>query len=526
MIYLSSSFAGLLADIFDMAIFNNHIDVLNVSMSAPQCDSHWLVAAGCETYGRQTLALMDGLRNTVFVSFAGNDSIDMGESFPAHLSRQVPNSLAIGATNDRVNRSGFSNFGPLIALGALGSDVWVVNTRTPTGYGPQSGTSLAALMVAGTAALLHALEPELSSIRIRDLLVDTGQVVDICNSTRVPCPRGDQDRWPVLDAGAAVAALLWDSVDTGIDIGRASPTEATEGRIVELNIPVRNSGARDWNFHMDGTIVSASGATVEFDPVQNLIPSGGSHPFKLRVWANEVGEWDVELKIFKDSQRTLSAGSGVLKLQVIPSATGSDSAQRSTTAAASAPSTPARILRADANVNVLVLADTSSSMEGKKIESLRSSVLDFVGRIDDAGEYLGLIDFDDEITETIPLGPFGIDLNSWDRAVEGLDGDGGTAFYDAVSYAISVLESEGASGRANIIIALTDGFDEDSQLTDSEVIAQLRGASVPVLLFALAYGDEYDQPVLERLAESTGGIAYPATPEDLERLFARLSTLF
>ena len=188
MIYLSSSFAGFLADIFDMAIFNNHIDVVNVSMGPPQCDSHWLVAARCEFYGRHTLALMDGLRNTVFVFAAGNDSIDADGIFLANLSRQLPNSLAIGATKDRVNRSRSSNFGPLITLGAPGSDVWVVNTRTPTGYGPQPGTSFAAPMVAGTAALLRALEPELSSIRIRDLLVDTGQVVDICNSTRVPWP--------------------------------------------------------------------------------------------------------------------------------------------------------------------------------------------------------------------------------------------------------------------------------------------------------------------------------------------------
>ena len=239
---------------------------------------------------------------------------------------------------------------------------------------------------------------------------------------------------------------------------------------------------------MDGTIVSPSGATVEFEPVQNLIPSGGSHPFKLRVWASEAGDWDVLLEIFKDAQRTMSAGSETLKLRVIPpappAAKGPSSARRTTPAAPSAPSTPAGILRADANV--LVLADTSGSMEGEKIESLRSSVLDFVGRIDDAGEYIGLIDFDDVATETIPLGPFGTDLNRWNQAVEGLDGDGGTAFYDAVSYAISVLESEGASGRANIIIALTDGFDQDSQLTDGEVISQLQGASVPVLLSSLA----------------------------------------
>ena len=528
MIYLSSTVGGFLADILDMAFFNNHIDVANVSLIGPYCDQDWQIAINCEVYSRHLLALMEGVQNAVFVFAAGNDSRDVGETFPANLSRQMPNALAIGSTIDRVNRRPSSNFGPVITLGAPGSDVWAVSTWRPTGYGPQSGTSLAAPMVAGTVALLRALEPELSPWRIRDLLVNSGQVVDICHANIAPCPPRDQDRWPILDAGAAIGALLWDSVNAEIDIRGAGPTEATAGSIVELNIPVRNTGTRAWNFHMDGTFVSPSGAIVEFESVQNLIPSGGSHPFKLRVWANEPGEWDVEMEIFKDSQMTMPAGSETLKLQVIPSAstsaTGLAGTQRSTPGTPSAPSTPAGVLQVDANV--LVLADTSGSMEGEKIESLRSAVLDFVGRIDDAGEYVGLIDFDDEVTETIPLGPFGTDLNRWNQAVETLDGAGGTAFYDAVSYAISVLESEGASGRANIIIALTDGFDEDSQLTANEVIAQLHRASVPVLLFALAYGEEYDLPALERLAESTGGVAYPATPEDLERLFALLSTLF
>ena len=253
---------------------------------------------------------------------------------------------------------------------------------------------------------------------------------------------------------------------------------------------------------------------------------------KPEEWSVDIGRWarreDRTMEIFKESQRKMSAGSETLKLQVIPSAstsaTGLAGTQRSAPGTPSAPSIPAGVLQVDANV--LVLADTSGSMEGEKIESLRSAVLDFVGRIDDAGEYVGLIDFDDEVAETIPLGPFGTDLNRWSEGVESLDGDGGTAFYDAVSYAISVLENEGVSGRVNIIIALTDGFDEDSQLTANEVISKLQGASVPVLLFALAYGEEYDLPVLEQLAEATGGVAYPATPEDLERLFALLSTLF
>jgi Ca-activated chloride channel family protein len=152
--------------------------------------------------------------------------------------------------------------------------------------------------------------------------------------------------------------------------------------------------------------------------------------------------------------------------------------------------------------------------------------------VDDPGEYIGLIDFDDDIEEVIPLGPFGVSLDPWNHAVEQLDGAGGTAFFDAVSHAMNVLEMQGAPGRVNIIIALTDGVDQDSLRSASDVISELQGASVPVVLFALAYGEDgasgtdYDLAVLEQLAEATDGVAYAATPEDLERLFTLLATIF
>ena len=158
--------------------------------------------------------------------------------------------------------------------------------------------------------------------------------------------------------------------------------------------------------------------------------------------------------VSNDAKRSLILDSARLGIRVDPppavAAVTQTLAAQPATAPVNVQSTPGGMLQADANV--LVLADTSGSMDGEKIEQLKSSILEFVGRVDDPGEYIGLIDFDDDIEEVIPLGPFGVSLDPWNHAVEQLDGAGGTAFFDAVSHAINVLEMQGAPGQYHHLV--------------------------------------------------------------------------
>ena len=522
----------------DLSQFREQIDVVNLSMGS-HCNLIQRLGF-CEFIyvGLRSVwsRLMKNMPDTTFVIGAGNDAIDAKNTLPAKLSLDLPNAITIGGTDTDGSQADFSNFGPSITLAAPGEEVLVVAIRDPDGYDLWDGTSFAAPLVSGTVALLRALDPDLSPEQIRDILVATGQgkSIEVCNSTIRPCPPEKRDRWPVLDAGEAVRSTLRRSIGGEINSRAAQPTDVVLGSYVELTIPVVNTGTRSWNVKMDGVAVSPSKTVHQLDPAQNVVPAGGSHPFKLGFWANEIGEWDIGVETYGDTKRTLLFDSKQLRLQVVAATAapvpGAPSTGQAGPPPINIPSTPGGVLQADANV--LVLADTSGSMEGEKIEQLKSSVLEFIRRVDDPGEYIGLIDFDDDVGEVVPLGPFGTDPGRWNDAVERLDGDGGTAFFDAVSHAITVLETRGAPDRTNIIIALTDGNDQDSLRTASQVVSELRGASVPVILYALAYGDDassggdYDLAVLERLAEATGGAAYRATPEDVERLFTLLATIF
>ena len=190
--------------------------------------------------------------------------------------------------------------------------------------------------------------------------------------------------------------------------------------------------------------------------------------------------------------------------------------------------TPGGIAGADANV--IILADTSKSMRGEKIAQLRAAIMDFVNRIEDPLEYIALIAFNNRVEVELELEPFGETQHTWADRVADLRAGGGTALYDAVAYAVDLLEGIGSQERSNIIVVLTDGVDVDSSLTLGGVISKIEQASVNIILFGLAYGDtrDYDLLALHLLvaAGDDRGWAWAATPDATNAAFQSLTGWF
>ena len=184
-----------------------------------------------------------------------------------------------------------------------------------------------------------------------------------------------------------------------------------------------------------------------------------------------------------------------------------------------------------ADANIVILADTSGSMEGLKIDRLRKAILDFISRVEDPAEYIALVQFYDRIKVKIELEAFGKTEQHWNNEVKDLRHGGGTALYDAVAHAVAMLEDIGSQERANMIIALTDGEDTHSRRSIGDAVSRIKSASVDITFIGLAYGKGtvyYDLQALKNLAAAGNehSRALEATPENISETFRSLTKWF
>jgi serine protease len=111
--------------------------------------------------------------NILFVAAAGNDAYDNDaqSSYPSGYPHDSV--LAVASTTRTDSMSSFSQWGlTTVDLGAPGSDI--LSTVPGGGYASYSGTSMATPHVTGAAALAWSVNPELSAIEMKALLMSSG----------------------------------------------------------------------------------------------------------------------------------------------------------------------------------------------------------------------------------------------------------------------------------------------------------------------------------------------------------------
>ncbi len=158
---------------------------------------------------------------------------------------------------------------------------------------------------------------------------------------------------------------------------------------------------------------------------------------------------------------------------------------------------------------LVLVVDRSGSMRNEdRIGGLKRAVASFLEKLP-PGSRVALVSFASEVDR---LSGFTTDLASVRAAVDELQADGSTRFYDAVARSLELLE--GQSGR-RAVLALTDGEDTASQDADLEsVVATARRFGLPVYTLGLGSEGEIHSRELRRLADETRGQYYPAQRAD------------
>lgn len=181
------------------------------------------------------------------------------------------------------------------------------------------------------------------------------------------------------------------------------------------------------------------------------------------------------------------------------------------------------------HTNVFLVVDVSGSMRTKKLPAAQEALRAFLAQIAGDQEAVGLIEFATDVNETVPLGELRQNRATLERIIENLHASGETSLLDAVELAHYRLQQLGDAERINAIVVMTDGLENDSQISLRALERQLQEGNkegVPVVVFCIAYGKDADHKTLSRLADATGGQVREGDLESIHQLYKILSTYF
>jgi len=162
-----------------------------VNHGAKVINASWTMSMGSPSL--QTAMAYAANHNVVFVTAAGNESVnnDLVPSYPG--SYRYNNVLTVGAVDSAGHLASFSNYGPS-SVDVAAPGVGIMST-TAGSYESWDGTSMATPYVAATAALIASLRPDYSAAQIVNQIKATAH-----RSTELA---GKIASAAYLDAGAA-----------------------------------------------------------------------------------------------------------------------------------------------------------------------------------------------------------------------------------------------------------------------------------------------------------------------------------
>ena len=185
-------------------------------------------------------------------------------------------------------------------------------------------------------------------------------------------------------------------------------------------------------------------------------------------------------------------------------------------------------------VSIALLIDTSGSMRiGTRLSSAERACEMLLAQLR-PGDEAALLTFDRTLTDVVP---FSTDLANVRRGFERVDPYGSTSLHDAVVAAARRSAARPSPRRA--VIAITDGFDNSSQLSAAGASSAASLIDVPVYVLAVANtaapvdpGTIALEPVegggvarLDELTAETGGASFAAeTSADMSRSVRQILT--
>lgn len=180
---------------------------------------------------------------------------------------------------------------------------------------------------------------------------------------------------------------------------------------------------------------------------------------------------------------------------------------------------------------VLLVLDTSGSMSGDKMVSATQSTAEFLSRLD-ANDEVGVITFAADVVTLSEPSPVSDVAESLQDRVLSLVADGNTSLFEAVCSSVELLQEmqaeDLAAGESRLygITLLSDGEDTAGTISENQMFATCLPANAEadgVKIFPIAFGDDADTDVLQRVARVSGGKVFRADPSTIDRVYVSIS---
>lgn len=153
-------------------------------------------------------------------------------------------------------------------------------------------------------------------------------------------------------------------------------------------------------------------------------------------------------------------------------------------------------LNENENLNIDMVMDVSGSMSGKSLTQVKSIMNSFVDSVQfDSGDLVELTTFSSDVNINCE---FTNDKQTLKNKINGFSANGVTSLYDALYLSVNRVATK--SG-AKCVIAFTDGLDNNSRASVTDVINQAQKYQIPIFLI----GSDLSNSELEKIATSTGG---------------------
>jgi Ca-activated chloride channel homolog len=170
-------------------------------------------------------------------------------------------------------------------------------------------------------------------------------------------------------------------------------------------------------------------------------------------------------------------------------------------------------------VATVFVVDVSGSMEGTRIQSVRSAMASAREFIKPETE-VGVVEFNDTAMKRLDIAEFDLNQQSRYAAIaEDLSPGGGTAMYDGIVLGLKMLEDRRAADPdlKTILVVLTDGETTDG-LQLGDVDEMISGLRIPIY----TVGFEADLEELGRVSSLVEAASIDASEEDVEFKIAAL----